>query len=89
MSDAYKFDDPNIVGLQQLMDAMDEERTQQHLECIRTMSHLEMAQMWRFAPSGHPYFNTDYPLLTNEFAKRWELLGGMTPEISKLIGWEE
>ena len=85
----YKYDDPKDIGLQQLMDDMDDERTERHLAYIRTMSHLDMARMWRFAPSGHPYFNTDFPLLTNEFAKRWELLGGMTPEISKLIGWEE
>ena len=88
MSD-YKFDDPKNIALQQLMDSMDDERTEQHLQYIRTMSHLEMARLWRFAPSGHPYFNTDFAVLTNEFAKRWELLGGMTSEISKLIGWEE
>ena len=88
MSD-YEFDDPAATSIQQLMEAMDEERTQQHLAYIRTMSHLDMAYMWRFTPSGHPYFNTEYPLLTNEFAKRWELFGGMTPAISKKIGWDK
>ena len=88
MSD-YKFDDPEMISLQQLMEEMDNERTEEHLSHIRTMSHVDMARMWRFTPSGHPYFNTDYPMLVNEFAKRWELLGGMTPEVSRLIGWEK
>lgn len=87
MSD-YKFDGPTTTSIQQLMDAMDEERTQQHLAYINSMSHLNMAYMWRFTPSDHPYFNTDYPLLVRAFADRWELLGGMTSAISKKIGWD-
>ena len=88
MSD-YEFDDPKTTSVEQLMAAMDQEQTEQHLAYIRTMSHMDMAYMWRFTPSGHPYFNTDYPLLTRAFADRWELLGGMTPAISKKIGWDK
>jgi hypothetical protein len=47
------------------------------------MSQEEMARLWRFAPSGHPVFSNDLPLFG-----RFEELGGMTPEISKKIGWK-
>lgn len=55
---------------------------------IDNMSHEELARLRRFAPSGHPVFNTDYPLY-EYFEKRFNELGGMTPEISKKIGWEK
>lgn len=58
----------------------------EHLETIEKMSHIEMARLYRFAPSGHPYFNTELPYV-KFFMKRFNELGGMTPEISKLIGW--
>ncbi len=50
------------------------------------MSHLEMVSLWRFAPSGHPFFDDRYPLYII-FKKRFDELGGFTPEISKKIGW--
>ena len=53
---------------------------------IDTMSHREMAVLWRFSPSGHPLFDIRLPLF-EKFKKRFEELGGMTPEISKSIGW--
>ncbi len=54
---------------------------------IDAMSHLEMARLYRFAKVGHPYF-VPGPL-NDLFYAKWESLGGMTPEISKEIGWQE
>lgn len=52
---------------------------------IDSMSRLELARMWRFAPIGDP-------LLAGEagdyFAKRFNNLGGMNSQISKQIGWD-
>ncbi len=67
--------------------AFDDEHTQEQLDYINQMSHLDMAYMHRFAEAGHPYFNRDFPELVEAFEKRWALFGKMTPEISKRIGW--
>ncbi len=51
---------------------------------IDSMTQREMAAAWRFAPMGDPMFQRptfDY------FKERFESLGGMTPEISKELGW--
>ena len=54
---------------------------------IDKMSQLEMARLQRFAPAGHPVFNVNLPL-SEYFYDRFRKLGGMTPTISKKIGWE-
>ena len=54
---------------------------------IDKMSQREMAEMWRFAEAGHPCFNKTIPLF-DYFNKRFKSLGGMTPAISKAIGWK-
>ena len=54
---------------------------------IDNMTQEEMARLYRFAPSGHKYFNRNLPY-AEYFIKRFKELGGMTPEISKRIGWE-
>lgn len=54
---------------------------------IDKMSQIEMCKMVRFSRVGHPCFDTTLPL-NERFQKRFKELGGMTPEISKLIGWE-
>ncbi len=77
------------LSLDELMQAMDDERTQWHLDYINGMSHISMAYTYRFSPAGHPYFNTDFPQLVEAFEKRWALFGKMTPEISKRIGWDK
>lgn len=51
------------------------------------MSQIEMARLWRFAPSGHPIFSTLNDPLFQIFEERFQELGGMTPKISKAIGW--
>ena len=56
------------------------------IEKINNMSQHEMASLHRFAPAGHPYFDTTKPY-HKVFEKRFEELGGFTPEISKSLGW--
>ena len=58
---------------------------------IDQMSQYEMAQLWRFAPLNKYMFtlNKQNDLELQEyFAKKFKEKGGMTPEISKQIGWE-
>ena len=55
------------------------------IEKINKMSQIEMARLWRFAPSGHPWFDSTKPH-HKIFAKRFKELGGFTPEISKALG---
>ena len=66
---------------------MDESEIEKHRKIIDQMSHEEMARLWRFAPSGHPYFDRRLPLVEH-FEKRFKKLGGFTPEISKEINKE-
>lgn len=54
------------------------------IERISQMPHIEMCRLVRFAPAGHPYFKADSPEC-RAFYERYERLGGMTPEISKLL----
>ncbi len=56
------------------------------LRKIYSMSQFEMANLWRFAPAGHPWFNSTLPYFKH-FNRRFKRLGGMTSEISKQIGW--
>ena len=56
------------------------------IDKIRAASHAELARLWRFAPVGSFYF-TD-PIVWEEFARRFEGFGGMTPAVSKEIGWD-
>jgi len=54
------------------------------IENINQMSQRQMASLWRYAPSGHPYFDRTKPFF-EVFEKRFNELGGFTPEISKSI----
>ena len=67
---------------------MTEEQIGQHKRKIDKMSREGMARLWRFAPSGHPYFVSGTELWEH-FSKRFMELGSMSPEISKKIGWNE
>jgi len=53
---------------------------------IDKMTQVEMARLQRFAPSGHPVFDSTLPLY-ERFKARFKELGGFTPAISKQIGW--
>jgi hypothetical protein len=48
---------------------------------INTLTQKEMANLWRYAPAGHPYFRNDLPLYEH-FRARFR---GFTSEISKEI----
>lgn len=52
---------------------------------IDAMSHFDLAYAWRFSPPGNQYFTT--PEVFEYFEKAFKAKGGMTPEISKRIGW--
>ena len=55
------------------------------IEKINQMSHYDMCSLWRFAPTGHPYFDNTKPYV-NVFKKRlFDHFGGFTPEISKSL----
>ena len=65
---------------------MDQLEIDNYTRRINQMSHEEMAEMWRQAPSGHPYFDSTLPLY-EIFKKRFASFGGMTTKMSKKIGW--
>lgn len=56
------------------------------LEKISKMTQFECANLHRFAPPGHPIFDNRNNLYSS-FKKRFDEVGGMTPEVSKAIGW--
>ena len=62
---------------------MTTEELEQGKKDIDSMSQEDMARLWRFASSGHPYFIRDTEL-ANYFSEKFK---GFTPEISKSIGW--
>jgi hypothetical protein len=62
---------------------MDDREIAEHKAKIDNMTQVDMARLWRFAPSGHPYFIRDNKL-SEYFASKFN---GFTPEISKEIGW--
>lgn len=65
---------------------MNAEELQAEIDEINSLTQFEMARLWRFAPAGHRYFDSTKPLHAH-FKARFEKLGGMTPEISKRLGW--
>ena len=64
---------------------MTPEQIEVEKKTIDEMSQVQMASLWRFAPSGHPYFDKRLPLF-EYFQARFKSLGGMTPAVSKSIG---
>jgi len=54
---------------------------------IDSLSRINMARLWRFAPAGHKYFVRG-PVF-DYFKARFDKLGGFSPSISKKIGWED
>lgn len=65
---------------------MEQLEIENHTKRINLMSHEEMAELWRAAPAGHPYFDSNLPLY-DIFKKRFASFGGMTTKMSKQIGW--
>ncbi len=58
--------------------------TQEQKKQIDDMSQHTMCRLWRFAASGHPLLAED---AGQYFKKVMTEKGGMTPEISKSLGW--
>ena len=54
---------------------------------IDRMTHEQLARHLRFGPPGHPIFRSGSPL-PDLFKKRFKAFGGMTPAMSKRIGWK-
>jgi hypothetical protein len=52
---------------------------------IDAMTQIQMAKRWRFAVVGDPLLQGD---TGDYFAKVFNEKGGMTPGISKMIGWD-
>jgi cysteinyl-tRNA synthetase len=65
-----------------------QEKIDEIIKNINEMSQYQMAYIWRFAPSGNIYFDSKLPFF-EVFNKRFNELGGMTPEISKSLGWNK
>ena len=66
---------------------MDHNEIEDWKKKIDEMNQIKLARLLRFAPAGHPVFDKTLPLF-EYFDKRFKELGGMTPAISKLIGWD-
>ncbi len=58
---------------------------QKIIDQINAMDQHEMASLWRNAPAGSVYFREPY---YTAFKARFDSLGGMTPAVSKAVGWE-
>lgn len=54
---------------------------------IDGMTRKQIAMKMRFGKSGHPFFDSRYPLY-DYMNERFKSLGGWSPELSKEIGWE-
>jgi hypothetical protein len=59
---------------------------QEIIDEINSMSHADLARLWRFEPSGSIYFKEPY---YEVFRQRFFFhFDGMTSAISKEIGWD-
>lgn len=60
--------------------------TEEQKKQIDAMSQYEMAHKWRFAKCGDPLLQGDTGMYFREVF--FNQKGGMTPEISKRLGWK-
>jgi hypothetical protein len=70
-----------------IVDSITAEEIESWKKRIDGMTQAECVRLRRFAPVGHPVFRSDTPLPAY-FKAHFNSLGGMTPEVSKEIGWE-
>lgn len=65
----------------------------QHIERLKTeidrLSQLDMARLVRFSEAGHKFFDRRNVGVYEYFVKKFREKGGMTPEISKTLGWDK
>lgn len=80
----YEKTDLDELEVFELLNLLIKERSE--IEKINAMTQIQMARLHRFAPTGHMYFDSTKPY-NAVFKKRFAELGGMTPTISKIIGW--
>jgi hypothetical protein len=66
------------------------------IDAVNQATHIQLARWSRFLPSpgqkaiGTPEFNTvlnQEAAIMNRIVARFQEMGGMTPQISKQIGW--
>jgi hypothetical protein len=57
------------------------------LEDVEAASRVQLARWWRFLRSAHAD-NEQEQAVQKRYQERFDELGGMTPEISKQIGWD-
>jgi len=60
--------------------------TEAEKERIDSLSHADLARIWRFSPLGCFPFKGE---AWDYYVKRFDEVGGMTTEISKEIGWDK
>lgn len=68
---------------------MDDKLDKETKESIDDMDYEELLSLWRFAPTGHPYFQGEiggYYGVRMAYKQR-ELATGEAARISKEIGW--
>ncbi len=63
---------------------MTEQEIQAVHDNIDKLTQYEMASLWRFAPTGHKYFDRTLPF-SEHFERRFKELGGFTAAISKAL----
>ena len=61
---------------------------QETIDKINQMSHYDMCYLWRFAPPGHPYFDSSLPYVDVFKDRLFHHFKGFTPEISKSLGFD-
>lgn len=69
-----------------VLEALQPGNNEEYLAQLKTMSHHDMCMLVRFAPIGHPYFRKG-TALNDAFYERFNRFGGMTPAMSKQIGY--
>ncbi len=55
------------------------------IEKINNMCHEEMCKLWKYAPTGHIYFDSTKPYVKIFEDRLFNHFGGFTPELSKRI----
>lgn len=73
-----------VISIEQMREKIE---ISKNIREINLMSHEEMCNLWRNAPQGHIYFDSKLPY-SRVFSERlFKHFGGVTPEISKKLGW--
>lgn len=69
-----------------VMDPKTPEDIEAWLDYIDSMTQEQCTKLHRTAPPGHPIFRSGLPLYAY-FQKHFKEVGGMTPSLSKRVGW--